>query len=103
MKRLLYIVTCLVAMGGLHAVPVPDNFLPQRVETVATGPAAQGADGRIVFIAGNSDATFNVYSITGQLVKTVRVSADQRVSVDFQKGFYIVRCGNQWSRKVVVR
>ena len=57
----------------------------------------------IVFIAGSSDATFNVYSITGQLVKVVRVSADQRASVDFPKGFYIVKCSNQWSRKVVVR
>lgn len=90
-------------MGALQAEPVPDNFLPQRIETVAQGPVAQGAEGRIIFTAGNSDVTFNVYSITGQLVKVVRVSADQRTSVDFPKGFYIVRCGNQWSRKVVVR
>jgi hypothetical protein len=89
-------------MGGMQAIPVPDNFLPQRVETT-TGPVAQGAEGRIVLIAGNSDATFNVYSITGQLVKVVRVSAEMRTAVDFPKGFYIVKCGNQWSRKVVVR
>jgi hypothetical protein len=93
----------MLAMGGMNAIPVPDSFLPQRVETVATGPTAQGAEGRIVFTAGSSDATFNVYSITGQLVKVVRVSADQRVTVDFPKGFYIVKCSNQWSRKVVVR
>ena len=103
MKRILYIVICLLAVGMSQAVPVPDNFLPQRVETASTGPVAQGAEGRIVFTAGNSDATFNVYSITGQLVKVVRVSAEQRVTVDFPKGFYIVKCGNQWSRKVVVR
>lgn len=103
MKRMLYIVACLLAVSAAVAVPAPDNFLPQRVETAVTGPVAQGAEGRIVFIAGNSDVTFNVYSITGQLVKVVRVSADQRTSVDFPKGFYIVKCGNQWSRKVVVR
>ncbi len=103
MKRVLYIMICLLAVGMTQAVPVPDNFLPQRVETAATGPTAQGAEGRIVFTAGNSDASFNVYSITGQLIKVVRVGADQRVSVDFPKGFYIVKCSNQWSRKVVVR
>lgn len=103
MKRVLYIVVCLMAIGGLQAVPVPDNFLPQRVETAVTGPSAQGAEGRIVFTAGNNDAVFNVYSITGQLVKVVKVTAEQRVSVELPKGFYIVRCGNQWSRKVVVR
>lgn len=102
MRRLLYILVGLLAMGGMQAIPVPDNFLPLRVETT-TGPVAQGAEGRIVFIAGNSDATFNVYSITGQLVKVVRVSAEMRTAVDFPKGFYIVKCGNQWSRKVVVR
>ena len=100
---MLYIFACLLAIGVAQAVPAPDNFLPQRVETAATGPAAQGAEGRIVFTAGNSDAVFNVYSITGQLVKVVRVGADQRASVDFPKGFYIVKCSNQWSRKVVVR
>ena len=103
MKRVLYIVVSLLAMGGMQAIPVPDNFLPQRVETATTGPAAHGAEGRIVFSAGNSDATFNVYSITGQLIKVVRVNAEQRLAVDFPKGFYIVKCGNQWSRKVVVR
>ncbi|MBQ3363323.1 MAG: T9SS type A sorting domain-containing protein [Muribaculaceae bacterium] len=103
MKRVLYIVVCLLAVGVGQATPAPDNFLPQRIETAATGPAAQGAEGRIVFTAGNSDAVFNVYSITGQQIKIVRVSADQRVTVDFPKGFYIVRCSNQWSRKVVVR
>lgn len=104
MKRVLHIlVVCLLAMGTAMAVAAPDNFLPQRIENVATGPAAQGAEGRIIFTAGNSDVTFNVYSITGQLVKTVRVGADQRTSVDLPKGFYIVKCGNQWSRKVVVR
>ena len=103
MKRVLYILVCLLAMGAATAVPVPDNFLPQRVETATTSPTAQGAEGRIVFTAGNNDATFHVYSITGQLIKVVRVGAEQRTSVDFPKGFYIVKCSNQWSRKVVVR
>ena len=103
MKRVLFILVCLVAMGGATAVPAPDTFLPQRVETTSTSPTAQGVEGRIVFSAGSSDATFHVYSITGQLIKVVRVAADQRTSVDFPKGFYIVKCSNLWSRKVVVR
>jgi len=103
MKRVLYILTCLLVFGVAQAIPMPDNNLPQRVETATATPAAQGAEGHIVFTAGNSDAVFNVYSITGQLIKVVRVAAEQRASVDFPKGFYIVKCNNQWSRKVVVR
>jgi hypothetical protein len=37
-------------MGAVQAIPVPDNFLPQRIENTATGPAAQGAEGRIVLL-----------------------------------------------------
>lgn len=103
MRRVLYILACLLVIGMAQAVPTPDNYLQQRIENAATGPVAQGAEGRIVFTAGNSDAVFNVYSITGQLIKVVRVAADQRTSVDFPKGFYIVKCSSQWSRKVVVR
>ena len=99
----MYIVISLFAIGGSQAMQTPDNFLPQRVETAVAGPAAQGGEGRIVFTAGNSDAVFNVYSITGQLVKVVKVGAEQRTTVELPKGFYIVKCGNQWSRKVVVR
>jgi len=88
------------------AMPVPDNFLPQqqRIENVAqAGPSVQGGAGQIVLVAGNSDATFSIYSITGQLIKSVKVTSDQRATVDVPKGFYIVKCSNQWSRKVVVR
>ena len=88
MKRLLYILVCLLAMGGMQAIPAPDNFLPQRVETAKTEPTAQGAEGRIVFTAGSSDATFNVYSITGQLIKVVRVNAEQREKALYLRWIY---------------
>lgn len=72
----------------------------QRIETVAN---ASGGTGRISFTAGNSDAVFHIYSITGQLLKTVRLSADGHASIDMPKGFYVVRCNGQWSRKVIVK
>jgi len=104
MKRILYILTFCMAVSAASALPVPDNFMPQqRIENVSSGPSAAGAVGQIVFTAGNADATFSIYSITGQLIKVVRVSADQRATVEVPKGFYIVKCSNQWSRKVVVR
>jgi len=104
MRRVLYILTLCLAVGAAHALPVPDTFMPQqRIESVTSGPAAQGGAGRIILSAGNSDAIFSIYSITGQLIKTVKVSSDQRTSIDVPKGFYIVKCSNQWSRKVVVK
>ena len=57
----------------------------------------------VTMVAGDGDTTFNIYSITGQLIKTVRVNAGTRVTIDMPKGFYIVKCAGRWSRKVVVK
>lgn len=101
MKKLLYILLACMALSGGTVMATPDaNGVAQRIETVAT---ASGATGRIQFSAGNTDAVFLVYSITGQLLKTVRLSADGHASIDMPKGFYVVKCNGQWSRKVIVK
>ena len=89
------------------AAPVVTTAVDARAERIEQSLSAeasvQGGTGRIHLSAGSSDAVFNIYSITGQLLRTVRVAADSQVTIDAPKGFYIVRYGNQWSRKVVVR
>lgn len=102
MKRLLYIFTLAVVMACAsgssmtHATP--------RIEQVAAEDAnAVGGKGTIALTAGESDVTFNVYSITGQLLRSVKVSAGTRVTIETPKGFYIVKCAGRWSRKVVVK
>ncbi len=102
MKRLLYILTLSIALAvasvGSQAIAAP------RVEQVSSDETTvTGGKGTIAMVAGESDATFSIYSITGQLIKTVRVSAGTRVTIDMPKGFYIVKCAGRWSRKVVVK
>ena len=103
MKRLFVILVACLAMSCPVVLALPDGGAQQRVEASIGAPDVQGAQGRITFYAGNNDATFSIYSITGQLVKVVRVPADQHATVEMPKGFYIVKCGGQWSRKVVVK
>ncbi|MBP5687390.1 MAG: T9SS type A sorting domain-containing protein [Muribaculaceae bacterium] len=102
MKRLLYIFTLCMALA-VGAVGVSSYAAP-RVEQVSSDETnVYGGKGTIAMVAGDSDATFNVYSITGQLIKTVRVTAGTKVTIDVPKGFYIVKCAGRWSRKVVVK
>ena len=104
MKRLLHIALALAAIWGAQAWATPDNGMQQsRLEALAAQPSVEGGVGRVVLTAGSVEGTFSIYSITGQLLKTVRVPADGHVTVDLPKGFYIVRYKNQWSRKVVVK
>lgn len=102
MKKLLILLVVCAAVGvASQAWAVPEPV--PAVENVAGVPSVKGGDGRIYFYAGSSDAVFSVYSITGQLVRTVKVNADAHATIDISKGFYIVRYYNLWSRKVVVK
>ena len=104
MKRFLHIALAIAAVWGVQVWATPDNGVQQsRLESLVTQPSVEGGVGHIVLTAGSAEAVFNIYSITGQLLKTVKVPADGHVTVDLPKGFYIVRYKNQWSRKVVVK
>ena len=103
MKRMLHISLVCVALALAAGVTTPRAWADQRIETVAPSHTAVGEQGRIHFAAGSVEAVFSVYSITGQLMKVVRVPAGTHATLDLPRGFYIVKCNNQWSRKVVVR
>ncbi|MBQ2075206.1 MAG: T9SS type A sorting domain-containing protein [Muribaculaceae bacterium] len=103
MRRALYILTLSVALA-VGSVSVTMVASPTRVEQVSSDETTVvGGKGTIAMVAGDGDTTFNIYSITGQLIKTVRVNAGTRVTIDMPKGFYIVKCAGRWSRKVVVK
>lgn len=89
-------------MGCADAWSAPAPALP-AAESVSASPAVKGGTGHIYFWAGSQDATFNIYSITGQLVRVVRVNGGTRATIEMPKGFYVVRRGGQWSCKVVVK
>ena len=102
MKRLLYIMTLCVALA-VGSVSVNMVASPRIEQVSGDETTVTGGKGTIAMVAGDSDATFNIYSITGQLIKTVKVSAGTRMTIDMPKGFYIVKCAGRWSRKVVVK
>ena len=102
MKRMLYILTLSIALAvGATSATIA---APSRVEQVSSDETTVlGGKGTISMIAGDNDATFSIFSITGQLIKTVRVNAGTKMTIDLPKGFYIVKCAGKWSRKVVVK
>ncbi len=102
MKKIFAILLVAVAFGLTEAWASPEP-VPAVAENVANAASVKGGVGTIYFTAGSTDATFSIYAITGQLLKSVKVSADSHMSVDMPKGFYIVRYNSQWSRKVVVK
>ncbi len=102
MKRLLYILTLCVALA-VGAVSATMAATPRIEQVSSEETTVMGGKGTIAMVAGDNDVTFNIFSITGQLIKTVRVNAGTKVTIDIPKGFYIVKCAGRWSRKVVVK
>lgn len=103
MKKVLYIlISCATLCVGSSAWASPAQA--PAVESVSDQAAVYGGNGHIYFSAGSSETVFSIYSITGQLMKALRVAADSHASIEMPKGFYIVRCNTRgWSRKVVVK
>lgn len=100
MKRIvLVILLCAMLWAPAVIASPPDNVYRLEQQMEAT---VQGGAGHITLFAGTNDVVFSIYTITGQVVRVVRVAADSRVTLELPKGFYIVKCGSQWSRKVVV-
>ena len=62
-------------------------------------------NGPIVTITNTSTlpCIYNVYCVTGQTIKVVRLGAGAHTSFELPKGFYVVKCNNEWSRKIIVR
>ena len=104
MKKILTILLVSLAFGGVSAYAEPEGAtVAQRIESASATPVVKGGVGRIYLTAGNAYASFSIYSITGQLLKVVKLTDDSHVSVELPKGFYIVRCSGFGSVKVVVK
>lgn len=76
--------------------------------TVAEGKAIENVPvvsvekGFVELTAPEGDVVkFEIFSITGQLVKSVTVKSST-VKVDLPKGFYIIKCEN-WTKRVMLK
>ncbi len=99
----------LIISLGLLSLTAP-SAMATAEKSVATevvsqqGTTVRVNQGHIELVAVDQAATFSLYSITGQLVKSVSVAAGATMTLDLPKGVYIVRCSEgQWVKRVMVR
>lgn len=104
MKKILYTIMTALMLAmmspAVMAMPSPGPEI--------SGPIAQGGPqvkvlhgGLELVVTDDSRETFMIYSITGQLVKSVEVERESR-HVELPQGCYIVKC-SKWAKKVVVK
>lgn len=94
-----------LAVAGMFAVPVsmatPSEVGSQSVE-VSAQPSVRVVDGHVeISLPGEEPRQVAVYSLTGQLVKSIVVQPGVTV-IELAPGYYIVRC-DRLSQRVIVR
>lgn len=97
-RHIAFLVVLAASAAGFPSVAYADDG---HVEAVAANDCTAVPVGGGIVLSSAGNATFEVYSITGQKVKSVAVDSGS-VKVELPKGCYIVRCP-QWSKKVIVK
>lgn len=96
MFRILFLaIVAAMASGTVGYASADDRIEEVEVEREAT-PCSNG-----IRLAATEHTVFEIYSITGQKVKSASVD-NGSTTIELPKGCYIVRCP-QWSKKVVVK
>lgn len=106
MKRLLFCIFAmfLINFSSADAFASDDDnqhLTSERLEKeIAT--VSPTSSGITLTVNGENVERFYIFSITGQLVKTVDVESSEVLSVELPRGCYIVKCAH-WSKKVMVK
>lgn len=101
MKRILTILALVCCLGAT----MPEVYAGVSRPAMEQTSSVRTGSGRLelsVASAAEAPVRFYVYSITGQMLKSVDVAPGQSVCVDVPQGYYIVKCAD-WSKQVVVR
>lgn len=104
MKKL--IVLAIVFIGVLFVRASNDNMPNPTDENITSSlieqPSISTSTGCLILHApADKTIVFYIYSITGQVIKTVSVSSGKTI-VELPKGYYIIKC-EQWSKQAIVR
>ncbi len=105
-KRLciLYLTLCIVSTMYANGITKNEQTAQEEVaEIVIESPMIKSsADGVTFSVNENRTYQFGIYSITGQLIKSVKVLPHTSTTIILPKGYYIVKC-DKWAKQVVVR
>ena len=78
------------------------HYAKATIDNVAQESYVTSIEGGITIYNASEITNYYIYSITGQLIKTVKISPDSSITIDLPQGYYIVRC-QEWAHKILVK
>lgn len=105
MPKRLFRTTAILLSLIVSAAPVmaavDDDDRDIAGELTSPEPSASPVEGGVDLTApAPGQLTFHIFSITGQLVKTVSIR-EETVRIELPRGCYVVKCG-RWSKKILI-
>ncbi len=102
MRRLFIFMVFVVMVGAVIQANGVERRNGQETSLVAVQTSVKASNGQIVLTSvEEKPVTFLIYSIIGQLVKSVTVQSGETV-VELPRGYYIVKC-EKWTKQVIVK
>lgn len=104
MNRFRHIILTLTLIAGAIGINADASVTDNGIQSEIAAPAVSikvGHGQAELTVNGSNPIKFQIYSITGQLVKSVDV-ADGSIIVELPRGLYIVKC-DLWSKQIVVK
>ncbi|MBQ7635195.1 MAG: T9SS type A sorting domain-containing protein [Bacteroidaceae bacterium] len=94
-KRLYLILLCSMLVGmPVAAVAAPSDIQERETVDATQADIKITVSGNTLRVTGAAGLTLDIYSVTGQKVKSVRISAnDETVNTGLPRGCYIVKVG----------
>lgn len=94
------VLSTLIALTPVRAHSYPVEEIVALVPDSGS-PGLRTVNGGVELLIPDTDShQFYIYSITGQMVKSI--ITNENITVDLPQGCYIVKC-REWSKKIIVR
>lgn len=101
MKRAIISIGLLFATGFMVSSYIQADNTEQDMTIVTSTPTIKPlSQGIELTVPDGETHMFYIYSITGQMIKSVEVK--ESAVVDLPCGYYIVKC-REWAKKIVVK
>ncbi|MBR5333013.1 MAG: T9SS type A sorting domain-containing protein [Muribaculaceae bacterium] len=92
-----------IGLMGISSSVVYANPANDEISIITSSqPSIKTSEGAVTLIVTSDETVnFQIFSITGQVVKTATVSHGS-ATIELPKGYYIVKCIH-WSKSVIVK
>lgn len=87
--------------AGISSAVTPQRGDADHEVIADSGPRAV-IRGSVIELSSDTTTKFEIFSITGQLIRSVNVQPATTVKVELTKGFYILKC-DSWTRRVMIK